>query len=164
MEGANTLGVRFLIVAPQVEHVAARVGARDAAAQIRGAAARTFLPLLPRKSLRPQALIVVEFCHHDRLLPFEQSTPPGAELCGLLSPSSIGDGAAPCCSSAAVTGDSRGSTLSGSTLSGSTLSGSSLWGSTGSTGSARSGLTRWGPGSRGSGDSGGAGGSSARIV
>src|SRR5918998_569428 len=95
MEGADTLGVRFLILAPQVEHVAAQVGARDAAAQIRGAAARTFLPLQPRQPLRPKALIVVELYRHDCLLPFEQSTPSGAALCGLLSPSSIGDGAAP---------------------------------------------------------------------
>jgi hypothetical protein len=63
----------------------------------------------------------------------------------------------PCCSSAAVTGDSCGSTLSGSTL-----SGSSLRGATGSAGSALSGLTGYVSGSsRGSGVSGGAGGSSS---
>jgi hypothetical protein len=78
MEGADALGVRFLILAPQVEHVAAQVGARDAAAQIRGAAARTFLPFQPRQSLRPKALIVAEFYRYDCLLPSKHSPPPGA--------------------------------------------------------------------------------------
>src|SRR5215216_635596 len=67
MEGADTLGVRFLVLAPQVEHVASQDDVRDAAAQIRGAAARTFLPLLPRQHLRPPALMVVEFYRHGCL-------------------------------------------------------------------------------------------------
>jgi hypothetical protein len=45
MEAADSLGMRLLGLAPQVEHVASRDHVRYATAQIRGAAARAILPL-----------------------------------------------------------------------------------------------------------------------